>query len=95
MLIAFYCCLYRNDEHREEYLDGSPDMPSQAHGSNRSYPSHEWSPPITDLSPIEDVPLTMELEAEAEWLAYQRNGMLRWNSLTCCHVYHYGYYMCM
>ena len=43
-------------------------------GSTRSYPTHEWSPPVADLSPIEDVPSTLELEAEAEWLAYQRNG---------------------
>lgn len=42
---------------------------------SRSYPStHQWSPPITDLSPIEDVPSTLELLAEAEWLAEQADG---------------------
>ncbi|XP_067945192.1 serine-rich adhesin for platelets-like [Watersipora subatra] len=50
------------------------EMNQTDYRSMNSYPSHELSPPVTDLSPIEDVPSTMELAAEAEWLAYQSNG---------------------
>lgn len=61
----------RGDYHTLDDEDYEED--TQLH-SSRSYPTHEWSPPVADLSPIEDVSSTLELEAEAEWLAYQRNG---------------------
>ena len=75
--ILFYYLFYiRNEEYEEEYTleDSHGDEEGQGHGVTRSYPIHDWSPPTTDLSPIEDVPSNMELEAEAEWLAYQSNG---------------------
>lgn len=61
------------EEEEEEEVDEEYED-HMIQGSRSYHPTHEWSPPVADLSPIEDVPLTMELEAEAEWLAYQRNG---------------------
>ena len=91
--ILFYYLFYiRNEEYEEEYSleDSQGDDGGQGHGVTRSYPIHDWSPPTTDLSPIEDVPSNMELEAEAEWLAYQSNG-----EYECLHWLYFSKYFCI